>query len=210
MTQPMLEIKAEYTQSESFIPGLPLYHMVIRIHNIRKLIAITRKYSYYKKRIRLPMGMGITLMKEVLYEPHPQCEKHRKPKIPSSLYQELTELAEIMKQTPLPFPYVKQQNLFNDVLFHLVNKEVVKNRGCCCCSFFSSFSYTLRHKESLKECLVDMADAVYKIQSGAVLILPDYYYRENKIEEQNHFQRMTEIGLKEKLLVQYPISDISE
>jgi len=205
MPQPLIEIKSEYSYLESFIPGMPLYYVVIRIYNIRKLIAIALQYSYYKKKIQ--KTMGIKLMPELLYTSNTHGEKYQRLKIPFSLYLELTELAEIMRQTPLPFRYVKQHHLFNDVLFHLVSEEVVEKRGCCSCLFFSPFSYAIRHKESLKECLVDMADVVYNIQSGAMLVLPKKYYRNNIIEEQNHFQRMTDIGLREKLLVQHPTSN---
>jgi hypothetical protein len=194
MSQPLFEIKEEYIETESIIPGIPIYFSVIRIYDIRKIIAIARQYSYYKKRIRLPRE--VSLMREVLYKPNSNGERYRKPKIPSSLYQELNYLAEIMRQTPLPFLHPRKHHLFTDVLFHLVSEEVVEKRGCCYCSCFSSFSHTIRHKESLKECIMDMADVVYNIQSGVVLILPKKYYRENDVEEQNHFQRMTEIGLK--------------
>jgi hypothetical protein len=205
-SQPLIELKMEFTQKESFIPGMPFYHMAIRIHNIRKLIAISKSYCYYKKLFGLPVG--ITLMKEILYERNPNDETHHIiPKIPESLYRDITKLAEIMKQTPLPFPYVKNNPLFPDVIFHLVSDEVVEKRGCCGCSFFSPFSYTIRNKDSLKECLVDMANCIYQINSSAVLILPKKYYRKNSNDEQTHFQRMTDIGLKEHLLAHYPISD---
>ena len=171
--------------------------MVIRINYIKKLITITKQYSYYKKNLQLLPGMN--LMQEILYESNPCSPNYRKPKVPLSLCRKIIKLAESMKQTPLPFRYVKQQKLYDDVVFHLVVEEVVREkRGCFSC--FSPFSYILRNKDSLKEFLVDMANVVYKMQSRAVLVLPAYYYKENDMEEQNHFQRLTEIGLKEKLL----------
>jgi hypothetical protein len=197
MSKPLLEVKSEYTETKSILPGMTLYNMVIRLYDIRKLIAIARQYSYYKKRIRHPRK--VSLMRKILYKHPPNGERYRKPKIPEYLHEELNELADTMRRTPLPFTYVRQQNLFNDVVFHLVSEEVVK-RGWCYFTCFSTYSHAIRHKESLKECLVDMADVVYNIQSTAVLVYPEHYYRENEREERKNFKRMTNIGLKEKLL----------
>lgn len=193
----MLEIKSEYTQTDTLFSGIPIYHVVIRINHIKKLISIAKQYNYHKKHTQLPPG--ITLMHEILYESNPCSQNYRKPKVPLSLCRKILKLAEYMKQTPLPFRYVKQQNLFIDVIFHLVSEEVVV-KGKWYCSCFSSFPYILRNKDLLKEILVDMADVVYKIQSKAALVLPEYYYQDNDTEEQNHFHRITEIGLKEHLL----------
>jgi hypothetical protein len=192
MPKPLLEVKSEYTESETILPDMILYNMVIRLHDVQKIIAIARQYSYYKKRIRHPRET--TLMREILYKHPPNGERYRKPKIPDSLYEELNELADTMRRTTLPFSYVRIQKLCYEVVFHLVSEEVVKHNSWCF-SLFSTFSYTVRHKESLKECLVDMADVVYNIQSTAVLIFPEHYYRENDRKERKIFKQMTAIGL---------------
>ena len=192
----LFEMKTEYKETDTFIPNLPLYHTAIRIHDIRKLIYIAKQYIRHKKRARL-LKEDMGLMQEILYDYNPQRQYIKKSKIAFSTCRRILVLAESMKLTPLPFVYVKQHKLFNDVVFHLVSTEILETRCCFC---FSPFYYAVRNSEYLVEFMVDMANVVYRLNAGAVLVLPEKYYKENKLEDRIHFQRMTEIGLKERLL----------
>jgi hypothetical protein len=199
----MIEIKPSYLTQHSVYVGIPLYYLVIRLRHIRQWIAMGIAYCHYKKKHLLKSDKTLF---EKLFEDHydsntgeisvePRRFRRGRVLISDKWIFRWKQVIEIMKHSPLPISYVKKQDLFHDVIFNLVNEEVVEPycSGWWLCG--NTYSYVLNRKEYMKEMIADLLEYVYKIKARVVLILPEREYRNNDPEERERFLKLKEIGM---------------
>lgn len=197
MTEPLIEIKSYYLTQPTVYAGLHIHHVIMKVNQIKKLIKMSIAYSHYRKRNHKLLSRGLFYE---IYDPATgditvEAKRFRigKKMIPEIWMNQWKEIIDIMIKTPLPFEYTPRQNMFHDVIIHLVNREFIESTSCCW--IFGTFPYILSRKNYLKEMMVDMVEYVYQIKTQCMLILPEKSYAKNILEEREKYSKITQIGL---------------